>query len=181
MCARGEAPKIFNYALRGMPGCWAAYGEVLAREYSDYRLTRLHRLTVDTYAVQHPGVNVPAARRSVGLHLSRLYLLLEAGWSTERANNAMPAITEFKDRCDWLEPPLMTGTLNVLEVLQAASGEEHEMRVRAWAESVWKAWAVHHATVRKWCAEDWIFLGLGLVPLAQTKQISERSSRSSPG
>lgn len=64
------------------PGCWAAYGEVLAREYSDYRPTRLHRLTVDTYAVQHPGVNVPAARRSVGLHLSRLYLLLEAGWST---------------------------------------------------------------------------------------------------
>lgn len=30
------------------PGCWAAYGEVLAREYSDNRLARLHRLTVDT-------------------------------------------------------------------------------------------------------------------------------------
>jgi hypothetical protein len=134
------------------PGCWAAYGEVLAREYSDYGLTRLHRLTVDTYAVQHPGVNVPAARRSVGLHLSRLYLLLEAGWSIERANNAMPAITKFKDRCDWLEPPSMTGTSSVLEVLQSASSEEHEKRVRAWAESVWKAWAVHHATVRKWCA-----------------------------
>jgi hypothetical protein len=97
-------------------------------------------------------VNLPAARRLVGVHLSRLYLLLEAGWSTERANNAMFAITEFKDRCDWLEPPSMTGTLSVLEVLQAASSEEHEMRVRAWAESVWKAWALHHATVRKWCA-----------------------------
>lgn len=133
-------------------GCWAAYGEVLAREYSDYRLARIHRLTVDTYAVQHPGTNVPAARRSVAVHLSRLYLLLEAGWSMERINNAMPAITGFKDRCDWLQPPSMTGTLSVREVLQAPSNEEHEMRVRAWAESVWKAWAVHHATVRKWCA-----------------------------
>jgi hypothetical protein len=34
----------------------------------------------------------------------------------ERANNAMLTITEFKDRCDWLEPPSMTGTLSVLEV-----------------------------------------------------------------
>jgi Family of unknown function (DUF5946) len=128
------------------PGCWAAYGEVLARGFSDYRLTRLHRLTVDAYPAQHPGVNVPAARRSVGLHLSRLYLLLECGWSMERANNATLAITEFKDRCDWLEPLTMIGTLSVREVLQVASNQEHENRVRAWAASVRKAWAVHHDT-----------------------------------
>ena len=74
-------------------GVGPLYGEVPAREYSDYRITRHHRLTVDTYgAVQHPGVNVPAARGSVGLHLSRWYLLLEGGWSMERANNAMLAI-----------------------------------------------------------------------------------------
>jgi len=72
----------------------------------------------------------------------------------ERANNAMNAITAFKDRCDWLEPPSMTGTLSVLELsqAQAPSNQEHEKRVRAWGESVWKAWAVHHASVRKWCA-----------------------------
>jgi Family of unknown function (DUF5946) len=97
-------------------------------------------------------VNVPAARRSVAVHLSRLFLFLEAGWAMARTNNAMLAITELKDRCDWLEPPSMTGTLSVLEVWQAASNEEHEKRVSAWAESVWKACAVHHATVRKWCA-----------------------------
>src|ERR1700676_2551382 len=38
----------------------------------------------------------------------------------------------------------MLGTLSVREVLQTASNQEHENRVRAWAESVWKAWAVHH-------------------------------------
>src|ERR1700688_1721358 len=59
--ARIDGP-THEYVLSS-PGCWAAYGEVLAREYRDYRLARLHRLTVDTYAVQHPGVNVPAARK----------------------------------------------------------------------------------------------------------------------
>lgn len=37
------------------PGCWACYGQVLTKEYSDYRFAPVHRLTVDTYAVQHPG------------------------------------------------------------------------------------------------------------------------------
>ena len=43
------------------------YGEVLAREYSDPSYVSLHRLTADTYAVQHPGevageVRVPGVR-----------------------------------------------------------------------------------------------------------------------
>jgi len=41
------------------PGCWAAYGELLAREYSDSAYRRLHRLSVDAYALQHPGIDTP--------------------------------------------------------------------------------------------------------------------------
>lgn len=37
--------------LESSPGCWAAYGEVLAREYSDPAYFQVHRLTVDAYAV----------------------------------------------------------------------------------------------------------------------------------
>src|ERR1700692_904137 len=89
---------------------------------------RVQRLSTYAAAPTHggyvcgtaPGVNVPAARRSVGLHLSRLYLLLEGGWSMERANNAMLAITEFKDRCEWLEPAHMLGALGGGESLQEA-------------------------------------------------------------
>jgi uncharacterized protein DUF5946 len=134
------------------PACWAVYSEILAREYGYFRLARLHRLAVDAYAAQHPGVNVPAARRSVGVHLSRLYLYLELGWSMDRVNNAMPAIIAFKDKCEWLEPPSMVGTLSVLDVSQADSTEKHERCVMSWAESVWKAWMPRHYTVRKWCA-----------------------------
>jgi len=133
--------------------CWAVYGEVLAREYSNPRMMQLHRVTVDAYAVQHPGVEVLPARRSVAIHLSRLYLLLEREWPITRINEAMPKISAFKDRCAWLTPPSMEGTLTVKSVLSAASNDEHEAAVMAWAESVWQAWTPHHATVRTWCAD----------------------------
>ena len=42
--------------IESSPGCWAADGEVLAREYADPAVFgRVHRLTVDTCAVQQPG------------------------------------------------------------------------------------------------------------------------------
>ncbi len=40
--------------LGASPGCWAVYGEVLAKEYSDAAYYRVHRLTVDAYSAQHP-------------------------------------------------------------------------------------------------------------------------------
>jgi hypothetical protein len=135
------------------PGCWAAYNELLAKEYSDYTRMHLHRLTVDVYAVQHPGVNVPAAKRSVALHLSRLCLLFEGGWPIEKANDAMRVISAKKDLREWLEPPSMLGTLSVLDVLGAVSIEEHNQRVERWAKSVWNAWKEHHGTVKTWCGE----------------------------
>jgi hypothetical protein len=42
--------------MESTPGCWAAFSKVLAAEYENYRtLGDVHRLTADTYAVQHPG------------------------------------------------------------------------------------------------------------------------------
>ena len=38
-------------------GCWAAYGELLALEYEDRTYAVVNRLSVDTYAVQHPGID----------------------------------------------------------------------------------------------------------------------------
>jgi hypothetical protein len=42
--------------MESSPGCWASYGEVLVREYTEPSYFGVHRLTVDAYAVQHPGV-----------------------------------------------------------------------------------------------------------------------------
>jgi hypothetical protein len=136
------------------PGCWAAYGQVLAREYQDQAYYRLHRLSVDAYAAQHPGKDNAQARNSVGVHLSRLCLLLEMGWPMERANAAMVEISAKKRSYPWLEPPQFMGAHTVRDVLEAATPAEHEARVRAWADSVWAAWSEHHATVRGW-VEEW--------------------------
>jgi Family of unknown function (DUF5946) len=72
--------------MLSVPGCWKMYGEILAREYQDSRYMKSHRLTVDTYAAQHPGVDTAQARNSVGIHLTRLCLILDFGWPIEHEN-----------------------------------------------------------------------------------------------
>ncbi len=54
------------------------YGVILQHEYSDPRLLPTHRLSVDTYAIQHPGDGSRRAIQSVGLHLARLMIQLES-------------------------------------------------------------------------------------------------------
>ena len=133
------------------PACWALYGEVLAREYSDMPgFGARHRLTVDAYAAQHPGKETPAAIKSVGVHLVRLYLILEGDLKLEEANAAMQKITQVKHRFQWLTPPEVHGGLTVADVHAAASVGEHVTMVLAWAESMWVAWRAHHAQVREW-------------------------------
>ena len=48
---------------------WAAYGEALARECSDPTPVATHRLSVDAYAVQHPGGSSRQSNQSVVVHL----------------------------------------------------------------------------------------------------------------
>jgi hypothetical protein len=132
------------------PGCWAAYCALLAREYEDRAYRTMHRLTVDAYAVQHPGEDTSQARNSVGIHLSRLALILVRGWPIERANNAMVAISAMKMHYPWLTPPQNRGELTVREVLQARNSAEHHVAVRRWAKSVWEAWHEYHATIFTW-------------------------------
>jgi len=131
------------------PGCWAAFGRVLEREYSDTRYFGVHRLTVDTYAVQHPGQPSAQSIQSVGVHLIRLHLFLERGLSAEQANDAMLDAARFKKSFVRLEPPLHYA-MTVADVFAASAPEQHQQLVRAWAQSAWQAWSAHHDVVRQW-------------------------------
>ena len=142
-----------THHLGASPGCWAAYGEVLAREYEDYALyAPIHRLTVSAYAAQHPGKPSPKSGQSVGVHLIRLHLLLEGGLPHERANDAMVALSARPQRFPWLDPPPSLGEVTVLDVHREADPSDHMGWVRRWARSVWEAWSPHHDTVRRWAA-----------------------------
>jgi hypothetical protein len=149
----GEITGPTHAYMLSSPGCWEAYGRVLAREYESPPYARLHRLTVDAYAVQHPGVDGPQARNSVGIHLSRLCLMFDCGWSVERANDAMLAITAKKRHYPWLIPPSDRGMVTVKDVLAAQTASDHLHAVERWARCAWKAWEEHHAAVRGWVEE----------------------------
>ena len=139
--------------MESSPGCWHLYGQVLAREYADLDLAEVHRLTVDAYAVQHPGRPSPQAIQSVCVHLLSLCLVLERGLAASYARRVMDQATRPKGRFSWLTPPASLGEVTVADFVEASALLEHKARVRAWAESAWAAWAGHHATVRRWLPE----------------------------
>lgn len=85
------------------------------------------------------------------MHLISLCLVLERGYDAARATQILDqAVRRFKGQFAWLEPPASRGALTVLDVVRAGDAEEHQRRVRRWAESVWEAWFPHHAAIHAW-------------------------------
>ena len=136
--------------MESSPACWAAFGQVLEREYSTPTLQDVHRLSVDSYAVQHPGRDSRQAIQSLGVHLSRLCLFLERGLSAEDANAAMLRVAGSKASMSHLQRPSHLGEVTVIDVLAASGVDAHREAVRRWARAAWEAWRTHHATVRQW-------------------------------
>jgi Family of unknown function (DUF5946) len=153
---RAPVPDVAGPTHRYMtstPGCWKLYGELLAREFSGYYDPDTHGLTVDAYAVTHPGEPQRVTIQSVNIHLLRLYLRLERGVAGDRAPSVLRKIVENKELVaglTWLEPPSFEHTVNVTDVLKATGFEEHRELVRAWAGSALGTWkAVHFETIEK--------------------------------
>ena len=142
--------------MESSPGCWACFGNVLAREYSDLQYGAVHRLTVDTYAVQHPGQPSQQTIRSVALHAISLCAIFEEGLELHQATKAIQQAAKNNDRFEWLTPPTSMGSLTVADVHRARNAEEHAQRVRQWAASAWSAWSEHHPTFRKWLSDSWV-------------------------
>lgn len=149
----GHYPDIDGPVHRYMDsssGCWSVYGEVLAREYSDPAYFDVHRLSVDAYAVQHPGKTDRQSIQSVGLHLVRLCLFIEHGLTAEKANEAMLDAGKTKHSFVWLKPPSSMGALTAADVIRTKSVAEHKVVVRQWAQVSWEAWSTHHNIIRSW-------------------------------
>ena len=141
--------------MESSPGCWDCFTQVLTREYSDLRYRNIHRLTVDAYAVQHPGQPSKQTVRSVALHAISLCAVFEDGLQPDKATRLIQQAAKDKDRFVWLTPPACMGNLTVSDVLQASAGREHIETVRQWAESAWNAWSEHHSIIRNWMEDSW--------------------------
>jgi Family of unknown function (DUF5946) len=149
-----DVPGPTHPYIDASPGCWAAFVEVLAREYGDLRYPPLHRVTVDAYAAQHPGTPSPRSSCSVALHLIGLHLVLERGERPERATRAMRRAAARRSEFARLRPPASLGALTILDVRGARGSADRASRMWRWVRSVWSAWSPHHATVRGWAGSQ---------------------------
>ena len=154
-CGARYLPQVLDEThpyIGASPACWAAFGELLAREFGDVSFGRVHRHSVDVYAVQHAGIADRRQRQSVALHLVGLCHWLEHDLAGERLNAITQRLASVDREWPWLAPP-DTYPMTVTDVLVAHDGPEHVELVHRWAETTWDAWSEHHATVRRWAAE----------------------------
>ncbi|MFG6101029.1 hypothetical protein D0962_01510 [Leptolyngbyaceae cyanobacterium CCMR0082] len=134
--------------LLSTPGCWAMYGEVLAREYSDFAYWAVHDLTVDTYSIQHPGQPSRQTISSLNVHLSSLYAYFKLDVSAGELSNIKVKVVQHKDQFVWLEPPDCLGHLTINDILRAENATQHCELVNQWAEDVFNQWQDFHPVVQ---------------------------------
>lgn len=129
--------------------CWERYTLVLAHEAEEIvRLGRLHQLTVDTYAAQHPGPSVPPI--AIPFALIGLHLALDEGWSGAAVRAAHGWLAQRADAWPAFTPPSSFGPLTADRIAQATRPEIHARLVEAWANGTWAAWRPAHERVRDW-------------------------------
>lgn len=149
----GLVPDIDGPSHRYMlasPGCWAAYTGMLGGLSGPVPAPH-GSLTVDAYAVQHPGVPNPQATQSVWVHLIALHLVLEAGWPPARLVRIRQFAADASGGWPWLAPPASTGPITAIDVASASPAMIGEA-VRTWVEGAWAAWEAHHIAVREQAA-----------------------------
>lgn len=103
-----------------------------------------HMLTVDTYALQHPGEANNQSIKSVWTHLISLYFSLKNDVGPDERERRVSTFLSRQSHLKWLSPPDFTGTVTAADVAKAGDMHEHKVIVRRWACSVWKAWWVRH-------------------------------------
>jgi len=131
------------------PKCWSLYGELLAREYSNSEYMSIHALTVDAYALQHPGIENAKAISSIYVHLTSLYAYFALGVAVELLPKVKQTATVYSKKSRWLEPPANTYTTTVFNVLEAKNAQEHQLLVEKWTKETYNQWSSHHALIAK--------------------------------
>ena len=132
----------------GRAGCLRIFEEIIARDFSDYRYGRVHRLTVDAYALQHPDRYMRSGK-SFAAHLTGMCAAVE-GEDASAVNQLVQKWLSTNPRVD--KPahiPERRGGLTIIHVRDAVDADEHVRRIREWAREVWGAWSEHHGLARR--------------------------------
>jgi len=130
--------------LVSTPGCWRKYGEILAREYEDIRFFKCHDLTLDAYALQHPGVEGYQTINSSNIHLTSLYAYFVMKTDLSELSRIKQSVAKRKKDFFLLEPPHDMKELNIGCLNTNVSPEAYCFNVEAWARFVFLKWEEHH-------------------------------------
>ena len=132
----------------GRAGCLKLFEDILAKEFSDYRYGRVHRLTVDAYSLQHPDKYMRSGK-SFAAHLAGMCAALE-GEDTLSINQVVQRWLSTNPQVERAAHiPEQRGDLTIAHVHGATDADEHVRRVREWAQSAWSAWSENHDLARR--------------------------------
>ncbi len=127
----------------GKAGCRKLFEEVLVKDYSDYRYAKTHRLMVDAYSLQHPEEYMLSGK-SFAAHLTGMYAALEC----EESSTVNRTVQKWLSGNPQIDKPVglpqERGNITITYVHNTIDAEEHQSRVREWANSVWSAWSEYH-------------------------------------
>lgn len=124
------------------PGCWHLHGILSSAQY------RRSQLSVDGYAVQHPGDPGRRANQSVCVHLQNLCRVLELGGSVDDRPSFLRTLTHRA--YPWLSPPPPAYPITIVDLVGAREASTYVTTERRFAEASWAAWSMHHETIRQW-------------------------------
>jgi hypothetical protein len=137
--------------VQASPACWQLYTEVSGYAMGEpSRYGQVHQLSVDAYGAQHAGQPSPlitTAFALIGLHLA-----LDRDASASAVRDAHQHLANLGLTWPQFQRPARTGALTVFDVAMAGGSDSHAPQVRAWAESVWAAWAGCHDEVAAFTA-----------------------------
>jgi hypothetical protein len=134
--------------MTAAPGCWRAYTELLGGGLPP---SPAAGLTVDAYAVTHPGVPGPQSTPSVWIHLLTLCFVLERRWPVDQASRIRRLGADSYQGWPWLTPPESMGDVSAIDVfaaLTSGDGAAALSLTRRWVDGAWAAWSAHHPAVR---------------------------------
>ena len=110
------------------------------------------RLTVDSYALQHPDAYMRSGK-SFAAHLTGMCAAFEYEDTfvlNQRVQKWLSTNPKIDKRA---RIPQERGNLTITYIHSAADVEEHTRRVREWARSVWDVWSEHHALAKQLIGE----------------------------
>ncbi len=134
-----ESGTTHKYML-STPGCWSSYGDLLAREYQNPVLFgAVHRLTVDAYALQHPGdTNDRRAIQSVWVH----YAALQLAFEHRRPLADIPPVMQKLAGGSFPPLPAIPPQFAITHAdVIAEPLDNHAALVRDWAHCAYDAWS----------------------------------------